>query len=44
MYDKDNDGDYDLIPSESEWDYLVKPWNGSYYFQNNAGSFVRVYE
>ena len=44
VYDKDNDGDFDLVPSESEWDYLSGPWNGSFYYENNTGSFVRVYE
>jgi len=44
IHDKDNDGDFDLIPSESEWDYLANPWNGSFYYENNTGSFVRVYE
>ena len=44
IYDKDNDGDYDIIPSESEWSYITGPWNGDFYFQNNAGFYSRVYE
>ena len=39
--DIDNDGDYDLVPSESEWGYGNDTWGELFFFENRGGSFFR---
>lgn len=41
IHDIDNDGDYDIIPSESEWGYGNDTWGELFFFENRGGSFNR---